>query len=73
MKNIKGCSLGQNLFSHRKATSVEDETWLIVITPTRWCGIRMSAHQATPWSYKFRIWKRLCYFLLYKFRWDTFS
>ena len=39
--------------------------WLIMITPTRWCGIGMSAHLATPRSHKFRIWKSLYYFSSY--------
>ena len=29
-------------------------SWLIMITPTRWCGNGMSAHLTTPWSHKFR-------------------
>ena len=39
--------------------------WLIMITPTRWCGNGMSAHLATPRSHKFRIWKSLYYFSSY--------
>ena len=56
--------LGRNLFTSEGSLQGGLGSGPIMITPTRWCGNGMSAHLATPWSHKFRIWKSLYYFFI---------
>ena len=60
---------GQNLFYIGRKPPRRTRLEAFKITPTWWCGWkRMSAAQATPWSYKFRIRKSLLVLPLGHFR-----